>query len=113
MYRTKKFNDWLVFYTDKNNTQTYGNATQSAIKAYGYNKKQYGLASAVGSKNIKKYKVIALAELEKNDITVGKMLRVLAKKAMEGSYEECVDFMYRLGVFDSSPLEKKQRKLVS
>jgi hypothetical protein len=55
---SKKFNDWVGLYTDKRNLDTYGNATQSALRAY--ETTDYSTAGVTGHKNIKKYKMLAL-----------------------------------------------------
>jgi len=59
---TFKFNKWCNYFMDKNNKETYGNATQSAIKAYNYDPiTQYAVASTTGAYNLKKQKSMGMA----------------------------------------------------
>lgn len=97
---TKKFNLWVKHYTDANNRKTYLNATQAAILAYHYiSPKQYHLASVTGSKNMRKYKALALATLDSIHLGFGKLLKIGITKMLNGTYEDWELLMKRLGYF--------------
>jgi len=92
-----KFKKWCGYFLDPQ-SDTYGNATKSALKAY--KTKKYHSAGAIGSENLKKLKNYGIGFLEQEGITVKDWFKVLAKKAMEGSYNETTDFMERFGLVE-------------
>lgn len=94
---TKKFELWCNLFLDKN-SDTYGNATQSAIKAYKLKKKQYYSASQIGHDNLKKLNNFGLRFIENDGMTVQDWYKILASKAIKGSYEQTADFMQRMGI---------------
>lgn len=97
MYLTKKYLNWVNYYTDSNNKKTFGNATQSALIAYG--SKSYNLASVIGSKNIRKHKMLSLNQGDSsNDFTL--LLKIALKKVVNGNYSDWENFMKRIGYFD-------------
>jgi hypothetical protein len=58
---------------DKENKQTYGNATQSVIEAYQLDPKtQYGSACQIAHDNIRKHKYLGLMYAETKMVTTGK-----------------------------------------
>lgn len=94
---TKKFELWCNLFLDKK-SETYGNATQSAIKAYKLKPKQYFTAGQIGSRNIKKVENLGLRFSEDSGISANDWWKIAAKKALNGSYEQTLDFMQRIGV---------------
>ncbi len=98
---TKKFNLWAKYFTDQNNKNTWGNATQSAIVAYGYNSpQQYHLASITGSKNMRKYEFLATSMLDRIGFSFGELLKIGIKKVLDGTYKDWESLMERLGYFE-------------
>lgn len=96
---TKKFELWCNLFLNKS-SQTYGNATQSAIKAYRLKKKQYHSAGVIGHENLKKLKNFGLRFEENDGRTVQDWYKILASKALNGSYEQVADFMQKMGMID-------------
>lgn len=90
-----KFKKWCAYFLDPQ-SETYGNATKSALKAY--KTKKYHSAGQIGHENLKKLENFGIGFLEQEGITVKDWFKVLAKKAMEGSYNETADFMERFGL---------------
>lgn len=81
---TKQFEDWCYYFTDKKNKDTYGNKTQSAIKAYNLDPdKQYSSAGVIGYENYKKLKGIASQFIEDKGFTLPKMLDIALAKMMK------------------------------
>jgi hypothetical protein len=78
---TPKYNDWLKYYTDKNEKETYGNATKSAIKAYNLDPvRQYVVARRIGSDNITKHHSLAREFLEEEGYSLQYMMAFGLKK---------------------------------
>lgn len=94
---TKKFNDWCTLFLDKK-SDTYGNATQSAIKAYKL--KRYGSAGQIGYENLKKLENLGLLISEQNGITATEWHKILASKAVKGTYEQTADYMQKIGLIE-------------
>jgi hypothetical protein len=71
---TPKFESWRQLYLDKNNKETFGNATQSALKAYNLDPNtQYGAARVIGHENLTKLNNLRLTVreyLEENGFTL-------------------------------------------
>ena len=71
---TPKFESWRQLYLDKNNKETFGNATQSALKAYNLDPNiQYGTARVIGHENLTKLNNLRLTVreyLEENGFTL-------------------------------------------
>lgn len=95
---SKKFNDWVRLYTDKRNRDTYGNATQSALRAY--ETEDYSTAGVIGHKNIKKYKTLALAVCDQMGYGFGTLMEIGLKKMLSGKYKDWESLMQRLGYFN-------------
>lgn len=105
MRETLKFNRWANYYSDPKQKDTYGNATKSAIKAYGYTSpSQYHLASVTGSKNMRKYENIALVMCEQEGFGYKELLRIGIKKMIDGSFSDWERFMIRIGYFTEHPV---------
>jgi hypothetical protein len=108
MQETIKFKKWCQLFLDPK-SKTMGNATQSALAVY--KTKKYESASSIGYQNFRKLQVTGLGISETEGISIKDWYRIASNKAIKGSYEQTLDFMYRLGILDSSPLmEKKARK---
>lgn len=100
MRETHKFNLWVKYFTDPKDRECHGNATKSAIKAYGYTSPdKYDLASVTGSKNIRKYKYLATMTLDMMGFGYAELLKILLKKAIDGNYTDFERFMTCLGYF--------------
>ncbi|OGG34837.1 MAG: hypothetical protein A2427_00430 [Candidatus Nealsonbacteria bacterium RIFOXYC1_FULL_40_7] len=98
---TAKFNLWAKYFTDASNKDTWGNATQSAIIAYKYSSPgQYHLASITGSKNMRKYELLAPSMLDKIGFSFGELLKIGVKKMLDGNYKDWDALMERLGYFE-------------
>lgn len=92
-----KFQKWCKLFTDET-SETYGNATKSALKAY--KTKSYSTAGTIGHENLKKLKNLGLMFTESNGVDVKELWKILAAKAIKGSYEQTLSFMERIGVID-------------
>ena len=110
MRETIKFNLWAKHFSNKTDRLCYGNATQSAIKAYGYDvPRQYHLASVVGSKNMRKYEYLASDFCETEGFGFGALLKIGIKKMIEGSYYDWEDFMVLIGYFKPDRLNRHNK----
>ena len=98
---TVRYNLWAKYFTDVNHKDTWGNATQSAIKAYGYDSPdRYHLASVTGSKNMRKYEYLAVGIADMMGFGFGQLMKIGIKKALDGSYKDWDSLMVRLGYFE-------------
>lgn len=95
---SSKFLSWEKYYTDSHNRKTYGNATQSALIVY--NTTNHNTAAVIGSKNIRKYKVLASMVAEKEGFDFATLIKVGVKKVLEGNYNDWEKFMKQIGYFD-------------
>lgn len=89
-----QFSKWAESYLNPK-SETHGNATQSALQ--NYKCKNYSVASVIASQNIKKLRNLGMCFDELDGRGMAFWMKVLATKAMKGSYNETVDFMERLG----------------
>lgn len=94
---SKKFAEWVSYFTDKR-SESYGNATQSALRAY--HTTNYSTAGVIGHKNIKKYKTLASCVLDQMDYGFGVLMKIGIKKMLNGNYKDWDTFMNRLGYFE-------------
>lgn len=100
MRETIKFNLWTKYFSDKTDRLCYGNATQSAIKAYKYDvPRQYHLASVVGSKNMRKYEFLASMICDQEGFGFGELMKIGLKKMLDGNFKDWEQMMVRLGYF--------------
>jgi len=95
MSATKKFNDWCKLFLDPK-SESRGNATQSALKAY--RTKNYHSAGQIGYENLKKLELTGLSIMEMEGFSVRDWYKMAASKAIKGSYEQTIDFMRVLGI---------------
>lgn len=96
-----KYEAWVTYYFDPKDKITHLNATQSAIRAYGYNPvTQYNLASVVGCRNLRKYKAHARIELERQGMGFNFLIMLGFVKVMQGSFDDWVKFMRFLGYWE-------------
>lgn len=93
----KKYDKWCEAFLNKK-SPTYGNATQSALAVY--KTKKYYSAAVIGSQNLKKLKVTGLEFEEAEGRGVEAWFKILASKAMNGTYEQVADFMQRTGMIE-------------
>lgn len=75
---SKKFNDWCEYFLNKKNKKTYGNATQSALKAY--NTKDYSSAGVIGHENLKKLKILGSMLAEQEGYGYARMIKIGIEK---------------------------------
>lgn len=108
-YITPKYQMWEEYFLDKKNKDTFGNATQSACKAYGldpHDPKAYNVASVVGHKNLRKVKDLRRKYWEAQGLTPGKLLEVYNNMMLE---RKDVNMLYSIGDDIGAPLpEYKQ-----
>lgn len=72
---TPKFTAWVTYFTDPKEKGTYGNKTESAIKAYNLDPvKQRAVAGSMGYQNFKKLQNVASMFAEQKGYTFDKML---------------------------------------
>lgn len=100
MIDSSKYEKWCKLFLDPK-SDTAGNATQSALKAY--STKNYGSASSIGHQNFRKLQFTGLAFVESEGLTVREWYKIAAAKAVKGSYEQTIDFMTRLGIITPLP----------
>lgn len=104
MRETSKFNLWAKYFMDESNRECFGNATKSAIKAYGYTSpKQYHLASVTGSKNMRKYENLAMITCDMEGFSFAELLKIGIKKMLDGNYNDWERFMSRIGYSSERP----------
>ena len=78
--RFPKLKKWTELFTDKNNKETYGNRTESAMQAYDC--KDRVSAGVIGSQNFKKLRGIASIFAEDKGVTFEKMMDVALARAV-------------------------------
>ncbi len=79
---TKKFEKWVELYNDEK-SETYGNATASAAKAYNVDlKNKYNTASAIGYQNSKKLQHVAKDYFQRKGFTLQRRMDILMKNAL-------------------------------
>lgn len=98
MKETVKFNLWVKCFYDKDNKETYGNATRSALMVY--NTTNYNSASVIGSENLRKLKIANLVIAEQEGYGLAVMIRIGLAKMLKGSYSDWEKFMIFLGYYD-------------
>lgn len=85
---TPKFEAWMDYYNDPKEKDTFGNATQSAIKAYKLDPvKQYDVARRIGSSNVAKRSVVAKDYAERHGLSFNKYVGFAIKQMMETKKE--------------------------
>lgn len=82
---TEKFKKWEECYFDDSNSETYLNATRSALKVY--NTTSYSSAATIGSDNLRKLENIGQRIGEKLGITPEQLIKLAMKKAVETDKE--------------------------
>jgi len=93
----KKFKNWCAYFLDPQ-SESYGNATKSALKAY--KTKKYFNAGAIGHQNYKKLQNMGMTFSEVEGISVQEWYKIAASKALKGSYEQTIDFMREIGILE-------------
>lgn len=93
----KKFTKWCEAFLNPE-SPTKGNATKSALTVY--KKSKYHTAAAIGHQNYKKLQLTGLAFEEADGRGIEAWYKILAAKAMNGSYEQVADFMERIGILE-------------
>lgn len=93
----KKFQKWCEYFLDPK-SDTHGNATKSALKAY--KTKKYFNAGAIGHQNYKKLQNMGVTFSEAEGISIKEWYKIAASKALKGSYEQTIDFMREIGILE-------------
>ena len=96
MVETKKFKDWCKYFLDPS-SPSYGNKTQSAMRAYKC--KLYTTAGQIGWENYKKLENQMALIADSQGYGAVDLFKITMKKAMEGSFSDWERFMERLGYF--------------
>ena len=102
---SRKFELWCYHFLNKNNKETYLNATKSALKAY--NTTKYFNAGRIGYDNSKKLQNLKLTWLDMEGFGFGKRMKIGLSKARSGSYSDWENFMVKVGEF-----KEKQAALI-
>ena len=97
---TTKFSRWVEFFTNKG-SETYGNATKSALAAY--DTKSYSTAAVIGHENLRKHKEMAKLFLEHEGYTYDKLMELGIDKVSKGKYQDWESFMKTIGYFPEKP----------
>lgn len=98
---------FVRYYIDPSNKDTYGNATQSAIKAYNLDPvKQYNYARIQGHKLATKYNDVGRAYLESKGLTFIKMIDIAAMRVATTNNAKWWDIVATIGDYkkDEKPL---------
>lgn len=95
---TAKFNRWVQYFFDTKNKETYGNSTQSALKAY--NTTNYKSASVIGHENLVKLRHLSSAIADQLGYGFADMIKIGLAKMMKGNYNDWDRLMVRLGYFE-------------
>lgn len=95
---TEKFNRWVRCFFDAKNKKTYGNATQSALKAY--NTTNYKSASVIGHENLVKLRHLSSTVADQLGYGFADLIKIGLAKMIKGSYDDWNRMMVRLGYFE-------------
>lgn len=98
---TLKFNRWAKLFTDKTNSQLYGNATRCALAVYGT--KSYMTAAQIGHDNYKKLRSIKEALLDNEGYGIADLMKIGLAKVLKGDYEDWESFMIQMGYMQPQP----------
>ena len=100
-YESVKYNLWVKNFLNVRDKTTFGNRTQSALRAYNLDPEtQYDSATTIGRENYGKLRNISSQIMEKLGFNFADLMQIGAKKMMEGDYEDWEKFMTRLGYFE-------------
>lgn len=72
---TRKFNEWLRYFLESKNRETYGNATQSALKVYGAS--SYDSAASIGHQNFKKLQFLSVKILDIEGFGFADLMKII------------------------------------
>jgi len=97
-YKSPKFQLWCKYFLDKSDRTTYGNAAQSALKAY--NTTNYHSASQIGYENLRKLEFLKPTIAESEGFGIAEFIRVAIAKALKGSYADWEKLGIQLGYFE-------------
>lgn len=97
-YKSPKFQLWCKYFLDKSNKTTYGNAAQSALKAY--NTTNYHSASQIGYENLRKLEFLKPTLAESEGFGIAEFIKVAIAKALKGSYTDWEKLGIQLGYFE-------------
>lgn len=108
--RFPKLACWFQLFLDKQNKfglNTWGNSTQSALHAYNLDSsdpKQYATACSIGSQNFRKLKVQTQIYYEMDGLTAGKVLDLIASKAITTNNAKYLIMLAELtGIYEQRP----------
>lgn len=94
-----KFQSWCIYFFDKHNKDTYGNATRSALKAY--DTTNYNSASQIGYENLRRLEFLKPAIAESEGFGFAEFIKIAIAKALKGSYMDWEKLGMQLGYFES------------
>ena len=92
-----KFSKWAEAYLNPKSA-TYGNASKSAMKVY--NCKSYSVARVIGSQNTTKLSTFGLTLSEIEGRGAVYWYKLLAAKAINGTYEQTINYMQIIGILE-------------
>lgn len=95
---TQKFKSWCYHFFNKKDKDTYGNATQSALRVY--NTEDPNVAGVIGHDNLRKLKDLGATFMDKEGFGFADLMKIGAGKMMKESYDVWEKFMIRLGYFE-------------
>lgn len=98
---TLKFQKWCEHFFDRNDKETYGNATKSALRVY--NTESYNTASVIGHENLRKLKNLRLQIADAEGFGLGDMMRIGFQKVLTGDFDDWDRMMVRLGYHEPDP----------
>ncbi len=92
-----KFSTWTMCFLDSSDKQTFGNLTQSALKAYQLDpKEQYFSAAVIGSENYKKLKKIASYYADQKGYSLGNLIDIAYEKMLNSNSCDWWDRLVKL-----------------
>ena len=96
---TIKFKQWSEYFFNKENKETYGNATKSAMKAYKVG--SYHSASQIGYENMRKLEYLKVSIAESEGLNIREFMNIAIEKAKLGTYSDWEKLGIQLGYFDN------------
>lgn len=96
-----KFEKWVENFFNKQNPETYGNATKSALKVY--NTEKINSAATIGKENYRKLQNMRSTIADMEGFGVGEFIKIAIAKAMKGEYKDWESLGIQLGHFDAEP----------
>lgn len=98
---TMKFKAWCRHFFNKDDKDTYGNATKSALRVY--NTENYHSAGQIGHENLKKLENLRLTIADGEGFGFAEMMKIGIAKMLKGEFGDWEKMMVRLGYFEPEP----------